>query len=76
MGLYLHRARDLTTASRGEIAGGELCVGCTDPSHYSGQISYVPVTTRGYWEIACEGVLVDGAAASPAFAVAIDSGTT
>jgi len=30
--------------------GGELVLGGTDPSHYSGAFTYVPVTKKDYWQ--------------------------
>ena len=31
--------------------GGELDFGGLDPTHYSGDIFYTPVTKDGYWQI-------------------------
>jgi len=31
--------------------GGELTLGGSDPDHYSGDMTYVPVDREGYWEI-------------------------
>jgi len=30
--------------------GGELTLGGTNPSHYTGAFSYVPITSQSYWE--------------------------
>ncbi|KAH9040251.1 acid protease [Lactarius hengduanensis] len=40
--------------------GSELYIGGTNPSHYSGNFTYVPVTTEGYWQVSFDGVWVDG----------------
>ena len=34
--------------------GGELDFGGLDPTHYSGNIFYTPVTKDGYWQIRLE----------------------
>ena len=31
--------------------GGELVFGGLDPKHFKGQHSYVPVKTKGYWQV-------------------------
>ena len=35
---YLQRAADVSNSSSGTISGGELCIGCTDSSKYTGTI--------------------------------------
>ena len=45
---------------------GELVLGGVDPSHYEGDISYVPVRDiipgkAGYWEIALDDISIEGA---------------
>ncbi|XP_005375439.1 PREDICTED: cathepsin E isoform X2 [Chinchilla lanigera] len=37
--------------------GGELTFGGYDPSHFSGNLNWVPVTKQAYWQIALEGIL-------------------
>jgi len=39
-----------------ESDGGELVFGGTDPSAYTGSISYVPVRRKAYWEVELEKV--------------------
>ena len=31
--------------------GGELVFGGTDPTHYTGTITYIPVTSDEYWQV-------------------------
>jgi phytepsin len=31
--------------------GGELVFGGVDPAHFKGEHTYVPVTTKGYWQV-------------------------
>ena len=35
--------------------GGELVLGGTDPKHYFGSFTYVPLTSDTYWEFHMDG---------------------
>jgi len=34
-----------------EEKGGEIVFGGTDPDHYRGKHTFVPVTKKGYWQV-------------------------
>lgn len=57
-------------------SGGELTLGDVDTSHYSGDITYVPLTNETYWEFAIDSFSVGGASVTfPAHGI-LDSGTS
>ncbi|KAG6603789.1 Aspartic proteinase A1, partial [Cucurbita argyrosperma subsp. sororia] len=62
-----------------EEEGGELVFGGVDPKHFKGQHTYVPVTTKGYWQFNIGDILIGGKpteyCASGCSAIA-DSGTS
>jgi cathepsin D len=39
-------------------SGGELTLGGSDPSHYKGNLTYVKVTQKGYWQFQADGIEV------------------
>lgn len=56
--------------------GSELYIGGTNPSHYSGNFTYVPVTTEGYWQVGFDGVWVNGTQVKQSASAIVDTGTT
>ena len=42
----------------GDSPGGELVLGGMDESHYTGEHTWVPVTRRGFWQFALDGMSV------------------
>lgn len=44
--------------------GGEMVLGGIDKAHYTGDITWVPVTRRGYWQHDIEAIEVNGSSAS------------
>jgi hypothetical protein len=55
----------------------ELLIGGIDKKHYSGEISYVPLSSETYWEIELQGATVtDGTSFSDCKKAVIDSGTS
>jgi cathepsin D len=54
---------------------GELIIGGTDPAHYTGDLTYVPLTSETYWEITMDKLSIGGTT-SPTTRAVLDSGTS
>ncbi|XP_067913826.1 pepsin A-like [Heterodontus francisci] len=65
--------------SRGDgQPGSEILFGGVDPSHYTGQINWVPVTRELYWQILIDKVTINGevAACKKGCSAIVDTGTS
>jgi len=60
----------------GNNADGELVLGGVDSAHYSGDFVYVPLKSQSYWEVALDGMKLDGASVSSCPTAIVDSGTS
>ncbi|GAA5880129.1 hypothetical protein JCM3774_004158 [Rhodotorula dairenensis] len=75
--MYFVRAADVTTRAEGSLSGAQLCIGCIDSSKYTGDISWNPVLSEGFWSIQMDGIEVNGTMVSGTrIRAALDSGTT
>lgn len=60
-------------------SGGELVFGGVDPDHFKGNHTYVPVSTKGYWQFNMGDLLIDGQSTgfcAKGCAAIVDSGTS
>ncbi|KAJ1425447.1 aspartic peptidase domain-containing protein [Ochromonadaceae sp. CCMP2298] len=55
---------------------GELILGGTDPAHYTGDITWVPLLSATYWEITLGGLDIDGTSYTTGVKAIVDSGTS
>ncbi|WVQ63697.1 uncharacterized protein L199_001850 [Kwoniella botswanensis] len=80
MGFYLARYRGDNSASSVESQGGELILGGTNSSKYTGSINYISIDEDDldYWRIPAQAVTVQGSQVSVGSnpQAAIDTGTT
>ena len=56
-GFYFKRRKNLANTTG---AYGEITLGGSDPTHFVGQLSYVPVVGEGYWQIKMDGLKIGG----------------
>jgi len=57
-------------------SGSELYLGGADSTMYTGDLTWSPVTAKGYWQIDMEAVSANGKTAVKKYSSIIDSGTT
>ena len=57
-------------------SGGELALGGADRSKYSGELTYTPVTIKGYWQFAVSSIEVGGSSFAAATKAIADTGTS
>lgn len=62
--------------STGNEIGGELTLCGTDPNHYSGDITYAPVTKQQYWQFTTDSLTVGTTSIASNFQAIADTGTT
>jgi len=61
----------------GDLEEGELVLGGSDPNHFEGKVTNVPLIAETYWEVSLGGITVGGSAISANTSRAIvDSGTS
>ncbi|KAF9544913.1 Type I transmembrane sorting receptor [Mortierella hygrophila] len=56
--------------------GGHYLFGAIDSTKFQGDLTYVPVTVKGYWQIAVQDILVSGQSLNSSYQGIIDTGTT
>ena len=56
-GFYFKRRKTFANTTG---AYGEITLGGSDPTHFVGQLSYVPVVDEGYWQIKMDGLKIGG----------------
>jgi cathepsin D len=56
--------------------GSELTLCGTNPNHYTGEMTYVPVTKKAYWQFTVDSVTVNAEKLATNFAAIADSGTS
>jgi hypothetical protein len=60
----------------GDEADGELTIGGWDESKYTGDLTWVPLSSATYWEIAMDDVSVGGTSYASSTSAIVDSGTS
>lgn len=55
---------------------GELSLGGADPTKYTGDFTYTPITNKGYWEFSVAAVTVGGASFAGTTKAIADTGTS
>lgn len=60
----------------GNNAPGELLIGGVDSKHYTGDFTYVPLSSETYWEVELDGLKIEGSSMSSTKKAIVDSGTS
>jgi cathepsin D len=55
---------------------GELLLGGVNPNHYTGSMTWVPLVSETYWEVALDNLLMGGKQVSSAKFAVMDTGTS
>ncbi|KAG0200912.1 hypothetical protein BGX28_006159 [Mortierella sp. GBA30] len=66
----------LPSVRRNGGVGGEYLFGGIDATKFTGSLTYVPVTKKGYWQVHIAGASVNGVSIAKASEGIIDTGTT
>jgi len=66
----------LPSVRRNGGTGGEYLFGDIDTTKYTGELTYVPVSKQGYWQIAIDGVSAGGKDLGQSSQGIVDTGTT
>ena len=66
----------LPSVRRNGGAGGEYLFGGIDSTKYTGSLTYVPVTQKGYWQVLVQDASYNGASLKQTSQGIVDTGTT
>ncbi|KAG0053850.1 hypothetical protein BGZ83_000324 [Gryganskiella cystojenkinii] len=66
----------LPSVRRNGGTGGEYLFGGIDTSKFTGELTYVPVSQQGYWQVAIDGVSAGGQDLGQSSQGIVDTGTT
>jgi cathepsin D len=55
---------------------GEMILGGTDPAHYTGELSYVPLSSETYWEVKLDAFTINGKSVTTSTRAVLDTGTS
>lgn len=60
----------------GNNVDGELTIGGVDKAHYTGDFTYVPLSSEDYWSVKLDGLTLEGQAIGSTQKAIVDSGTS
>lgn len=55
---------------------GEMILGGIDSKHYTGELSYVPLSSETYWEVKLDAFTINGKSATTSTKAVLDTGTS